>query len=270
MVIKLLKREFAYYAKTLLLFEGILLCVACLNRLLMVFSTENYLVDMAVAALMMIGILGSVACVVVAFVLIVIRFYKNLFTAEGYLMFTLPVTETQHLLAKLIAGTVAMLSAIVAAVLDWLIIFSYDDFFVEFTSILSELDFLLDQWFIEAGGHVIAYAVEVIVLLLLALMSSILFYYMCIALGQATKIKNRILAAVGIYFLLNTMGQFLTPLLTELSIEFNDALLGEWIIDHPLEGLHIELLLGILVYGVLTVVYFAVIRYIMRRKLNLE
>ena len=33
------------------------------------------------------------------------RFYKNLFTDEGYLTLTLPVTPSQHLLAKTISGT---------------------------------------------------------------------------------------------------------------------------------------------------------------------
>ena len=43
-----------------------------------------------------------------------IRFYKNMFTDEGYLTRTLPVTNGKHLLSKTIAGSVwALVSVLV-------------------------------------------------------------------------------------------------------------------------------------------------------------
>ena len=39
-------------------------------------------------------------------IIITIRFYKNLFSDEGYLTHTLPVTRGQHLLSKTIAGSI--------------------------------------------------------------------------------------------------------------------------------------------------------------------
>ena len=40
------------------------------------------------------------------FIVITVRFYKNLFSDEGYLTRTLPVTSGQHLLSKTIAGSI--------------------------------------------------------------------------------------------------------------------------------------------------------------------
>ena len=51
-----------------------------------------------VAALLIVGL--SVLSVVV----VVVRFYQNLISDEGYLSFTLPVTAAQHIAAKLAAG----------------------------------------------------------------------------------------------------------------------------------------------------------------------
>ena len=46
------------------------------------------------------------AAFVVTAVILIQRFYKNLLGSEGYLMFTLPVTVTQHLLSKTIIAVV--------------------------------------------------------------------------------------------------------------------------------------------------------------------
>lgn len=43
---------------------------------------------------------------VVTAVILIQRFYKNLLGSEGYLMFTLPVTVSQHLFSKTIIAVV--------------------------------------------------------------------------------------------------------------------------------------------------------------------
>ena len=70
---------------------------------------------------MVIGILaGVLGLIMVAlafpFVYSVIRFYRNLFTGEGYLSFTLPVTPANHLWVKVVtAVSFSLLSVLVAA-----------------------------------------------------------------------------------------------------------------------------------------------------------
>lgn len=62
---------------------------------------------MALAALVMIMGVLALGCVAVAtFVVILWRFYKNLFTDEGYLTLTLPAEPSRQLGSKLLAGLI--------------------------------------------------------------------------------------------------------------------------------------------------------------------
>lgn len=60
-----------------------------------------------------------IGTVVVTIMTIVQRFYRNLLGREGYLMHTLPVTETQLAASKLISSTVWSLCSILAACLSF-------------------------------------------------------------------------------------------------------------------------------------------------------
>ena len=51
-------------------------------------------------------------------IVIVVRFYKNLFSGQGYLTRTLPVTSGQHLLAKTISGSIWVIVNFLATILS--------------------------------------------------------------------------------------------------------------------------------------------------------
>ena len=61
-------------------------------------------------------IIASIALPVVTLVMIIIRYYKNMFGNEGYLMFTLPVKSHQLLISKAVTSVVWMILAGAAAV----------------------------------------------------------------------------------------------------------------------------------------------------------
>ncbi len=51
------------------------------------------------------------------FIMLAVRIYKNLYSDEGYLTFTLPATAKQHILSKVLCGAIwEILSVIVAFV----------------------------------------------------------------------------------------------------------------------------------------------------------
>ena len=58
---------------------------------------------------------------ILAFVLMIYRFYKNLMTDEGYLMFTLPVTTGQLIWSKMIVSAVWLLATAAMDVLSMFI-----------------------------------------------------------------------------------------------------------------------------------------------------
>ena len=52
--------------------------------------------------------IGIIAANIVTLIFLVIRYYRNLYTAEGYLTFTLPVHTDLIVLSKVITGSVWM------------------------------------------------------------------------------------------------------------------------------------------------------------------
>ncbi len=64
-----------------------------------------------------VGYFGLMAAFCVGYYLPFVRFYRNFFTDQGYLTFTLPVKRSTLYLSKVITGTVAQLAVSVAFVL---------------------------------------------------------------------------------------------------------------------------------------------------------
>lgn len=115
-----------------------------------------------------------------------VRFYKNLFTDEGYLMHTLPVSSTQLLHSKLITGAAWIIFNIVIVGISALLIYfplitqilNVEGMFVSGLETLSLPDVL--------GNAFVS---------LLGMMASLFLIYGCICLGQLFH-KNRIMAAI--------------------------------------------------------------------------
>lgn len=134
-------------------------------------------------------------------VFIINRFYKGLLGDEGYLMFTLPVSVSEHIGSKLLTSMIFQIGSFAVAVLSGGLLFA----------VLAPLNFSdVAQAFQEAGrylrvnplpagtGWVVA---EFIVYTLIAAAVSILQIYTAISIGHLAK-KNRgwfaLLAYVGI------------------------------------------------------------------------
>ncbi|MBQ8619796.1 MAG: hypothetical protein IJ418_20120 [Clostridia bacterium] len=67
-------------------------------------------------------VLTLAAVIIVSFVLMIQRFYKNLLRDEGYLMMTLPVTVHEHVLSKLLVSLIWMAATAAAVILAMLIL----------------------------------------------------------------------------------------------------------------------------------------------------
>ena len=113
MLKKLLKYEFIFLSKDftrIYIAYGINVAIVSLLMLLDRSATSNHSAFTALTILlMMFAVVYYVFTVLLAFMTIshnVKRFKKNLFSHEGYLTNTLPVTPAQHVIAKVIAGAV--------------------------------------------------------------------------------------------------------------------------------------------------------------------
>ena len=153
----------------------------CLRTIITSAENDPNAIIMLVAMLGMIAaVVGLSAFFIVTEILIFVRFYKNFFTDEGYLTFTLPVKRSQLLNSKLITTMAATLATIVAVAADVLILLAIGvpDFFQK--AIWHEIGRFFQEAMQSMGGYLCIYAIEILLLALCLTLSSILFIYICI------------------------------------------------------------------------------------------
>ena len=113
-MLKLLKYEWKACARTCLPLYGAIILVALINHLLYSEAVPDLLFGIPAAIMSMLYAVIFAAVFVATAVILVQRFYKSLL-GEGYLMFTLPVSVTQHIFSKaIIAVAMCFLSCLVA------------------------------------------------------------------------------------------------------------------------------------------------------------
>lgn len=123
MLSKLLRHEFRATGRIMLPVYALLLvsCGGCtlFGRLLGRYpeSTVLSVVQTVFATLFGVTTFGML---LLTLVLMVYRFYKNLMTDEGYLMFTLPVSRSQLIWSKLLVALVWSVLSTVLAALAWM------------------------------------------------------------------------------------------------------------------------------------------------------
>lgn len=104
MVKKLFKHEYLAYARVMSLIYIILLTIAAATRVIFIFESDTVAYDIVSTISVITYCVSVFAALGFSYVMGVVRFYKNLFTSEGYLSFTLPVTASQHIAVKLITA----------------------------------------------------------------------------------------------------------------------------------------------------------------------
>ena len=107
---KLVKFDLKYGMKIFILLHGILIALSVLGRFL--FMDRLSFADPDAALISRIVLFASVmlflfmAVCFCTWLIITFRFYRNLFTGEGYLSWTLPAPGIQHLWAKIFSGCI--------------------------------------------------------------------------------------------------------------------------------------------------------------------
>lgn len=269
MVKKLFKHEFIYYARIMVFVYAILLTIATAGRVIQIFENDSIAYQIVnVASILTYGF-AVWAALVFGLVLAIIRFYKNLFTAEGYLSFTLPVTAGQHIAVKVVTAVCVDLITTGVILISGCILTAGE----MLKEICIALNYLAEKLYAQIGGHMVTIGLEFVLWLLVASASNALLYYTFIAIGQLFR-KARILASVGAYFAYYILVQIVS---TGFSIVFSTLAMtgivekiGFWIYQHPFHTVHICMWVGIVFSAACAVVEFLVVRRIATKKLNLE
>lgn len=266
MVKKLIKHEFIYYIRTLGVFLPIVLVFGLMARILGLFDHDNIISQIALGSSISLLFVSCAALLILSSITLIVRFYKNMYSAEGYLTFTLPVTNTQHIFVKLFVATVCDTVCLLTVIAAMLIAFLDKDF-IEFFSALR------GQFPKIGAANAIGFTIEGILLAFSASISNTLLYYACITVGQTAK-KNRILMAVGAYFIYYVATQIISTaisvVMTVLSITGAFNGLFEWMEVNFAATMHIILSVSTVISIGLSVAFWLLTQSIMTKKLNLE
>lgn len=268
MVKKLIKHEFAYYIRFYILMLPILLSIGLFTRFLRIFKSDHVSYIIVFVSSMGMLYFASFACIILTFILVIIRYYKNMFSSEGYLTLTLPVTYHQHLFVKILVSMCCYIVTFITICITWLIVGT------GFPNVLNEIKDMFTLLFSEINSvHLVFYIIEILILLLISLVYSILLSYTCITIGQTAK-KNRILLAVGAYFGYHMITQVLSTIimvaLTVLGLANALNFIGRFIVNYPYLAVHIGFFIAIIIYVGIGVLFYYLIMKILNNKLNLE
>lgn len=270
MVKKLFKHELEYYLRSLLPVYMVLGGIALIGRIIEFFEADTTAYSILRGSSVTMLVIACVAALGMTILFSVIRFYKNLFTGEGYLTLTLPVTIPQHILVKLAAALVANVATLVAIVLA-ICLFTVGPWLVE---IIKAVAYIYKDIAANFEGNFGWYVVECIPLLLMLICAYTMLYYMCICIGQQAK-KNRVIAAVGAYFGLYVITQIISTVVV-IIVSISEVI---WLIDDFLMSLTQQEVFGLIhggiwvlfvIAGGLAAIYYVVCKHIMSKRLNLE
>ena len=228
------------------------------------------LVTVAAIFALVIIVLSFFAVSILTTILIFARFYKNFFTDEGYLTFTLPVKRSQLLNSKLIMSIAANIATALLFAVDILLIVFLGAGKNLFTSeVWEEFTRGLTEFFAELGFYAVIYAVEYIALFVLQMVFSTLFMFCCITFASIITKRARVITAIGIYYGVNAVISFVYQIFRIFANDYLSMMTSSLPDDMQKLMLVLMLLCCILFAAVFCGLIYALQYRMLDRKLNL-
>lgn len=223
--------------------------------------------------LMVIVVLGLVAFAILSTILTFSRFYKNFFTDEGYLTFTLPVKRSQLLNSKLIVSTTTTILTSLILIIDILVMVCvgfYNDIFTDnfWNSFVN--DFVKEFFRDDHLGYYALWLVEAIVLVVLLVIFSTLFMFSCITVASIIAKKAKVITAIGIYYAANSVFSFVIQMFWLFGMVSLDSWLSRLSADNS-AGVITLILFGLILFlSIFCGVLYSLQYWMLDRKLNLS
>jgi hypothetical protein len=205
--------------------------------------------------------ISILATLAVTFVIMILRFYKNLMADEGYLMFTLPVKPTQLINAKLIVSLFWNIVSIIVVGASLLIIFATS----ERMGVLREyLNFSLISLKANFGNQYILLIAEFLLMIFISLIQQILLIYVSIAIGNLFG-GHKVLGSFASYIAISTIMQIAVTLI---------LVIWAFLAGSSFEALEaipqMVFPFSIIISIIFNASFYFITNYIFNRKLNLE
>ena len=212
--------------------------------------------------------IGIIAANIITLIFLVIRYYRNLYTSEGYLTFTLPVKTDMIIHSKVITGSIWMFLSYVCTIIAILTVGL--GFISNLDVPRDEIGAAFSEIYTVMGFADPGFAAVLVFLILLTPVAGVLCMYFCISIGQlwsGHKVLGSVLCVVGLYII----NQIVSQVIFMIS--------GFWNMMSS-SGADIDATFGLmykntmLILGIVTliqaVIYYVVCIFIARKKINLD
>lgn len=280
MLKKLLKYDWKSVSVLLLILHGVLLAYTLIGRIGIAFGLSKYGDTLTGSVAEAYGLVSGIyvllyvffilAITVTTYVFLAVRFHKNLFSDEGYLTHTLPVSPAKIMWSKILVSWAWIVIDAAFVVASMLMLLLFKQTFEPFQYAVSEFFSVL------SGAYGTQNQIFVILLILTVLVqifgcyTMLVLFSMC--LGSLFK-THKILGAVVSFFGINIMLSIVSTIImfavpgwsSTGSVSVTSAANGGFI------GGENSIFLFTFIWNlVLAVLFFLGSRYILSRKLNLE
>ena len=251
MVGKLIKHELFSTVRIATIPAAAMVLLAILARIMLETSSVSLTI-----IIFMFYFFSVIATALIGYFFGIHSFYQSLFTGNGYLTLSLPITADQLIWSKLLSAIIVMFASIIVCILSACI------FFIGLSA--ETIEAIADGF--ELVGTAIAditafkplFVFELILWGIISIPMSFLVFYAVMCIGQLFTVKNRKGIAIGLYIALMFVWSVLdqvavTPILqkaTEVSI-------------------HLTMWLRIIFSAGVTVGCYFLVRYIIKNKVNL-
>ena len=275
MLRKLIKYEFRATARVMLPLYLVTIVLALLTRgasLWLELATADMTMGESIlgflAGLVAVAfVLALLATFIVAVVLAVFRFRKNLLTDEGYVMFTLPVSPHSLVCSKLIVSTVWFLGAVVIDVVALVSLVADVAMFQEMGRMFREVFDNLTAYYL---GNGVLFLVELVILFLVGCAYTCLSFYTPLAIGHSFA-QHKMLLSVAFFFAIQVATQIISGTLLMAGVPFLDSL-SIWLSSQvqPMAAAHGVMWGTILITAIYGAILYCLTIRMLHRRLNLE
>ena len=272
---KLLKHEFKATARTMLPMFGVVVLLSVLANLgfAQIADSENGALDILFGLFIFAFFLGLFTMGVMAMVVMIQRFYKNVLGDEGYLTLTLPVNVHEIVWSKLIVSFVWFLvTGLIAMAAVFIAVFTltYTELGEMFQNMPSFGE-MMRMFFEETGvtplqltGAIAQFAAMII----LSSLTGCLHFYAAMALGHSFS-NNKVLLSVVFFiaisfvfsFVSSLLGIFVEGLAMTVTVEAGSSVMT------TLQELSLESMIYTLIEGV---ILYLLTTYCLKHRLNLS
>ncbi len=262
MLKKLLKYEYRATYKLYLILYLIVIGLAFINRLLYALDFSRNVVLSVLSGMFTVTIvLSCIGLYFATLIFILFRFYKNLFTDEGYLMFTLPVSPLKLIISKIIVGMTWIIGSMVvigASVAIMLFNTSTLDTLKELWNLMGYniFDLLFDGEILQFVIFIVNYIVGVL--------STICFIYLAVAFGQVMMPRHKIAGSILSYFIITIINSILSSIISLIYYKITDYDLAASQLPSSFYGLSALLNIGFVLVSI------ALVNKICKNHLNLS